>query len=111
MGSVKPITPNEVIELKGELIPDAVIKAFNALIAENWDGTSSEFPQNKVVAKIKTLYRESGNKISSEQIFEKRYLDIEGIYKKSGWLVDYDKPGFNESYEPVFTFKRRGTGR
>lgn len=111
MVPVKPITPNEVIKLKGELIPDAVIKAFNALIAENWDGTSSEFTQKKVVSKIKEFFRDAGEEISSAELFDKRYLDVEGIYRKAGWHVVFDQPGFNESYDPTFTFKRRGTGR
>ena len=32
-------------------------------------------------------------------------FDVEDIYEKAGWDVTYDTPGYNETYEPKFTFK------
>lgn len=45
--------------------------------------------------------------VTREQIYENRWLDIEDSYRAVGWHVEYDKPGYCESYEATFTFKRR----
>ncbi len=98
--AAKPITPAEVVKLKVTLIPDEVINAFNELIAENFSGGSSSFTEKKVVARIVK------KGISSAEAYANHWLDVEDIYRKSGWKVDYDKPGYNESYDATFTFKK-----
>ena len=96
--AVKPISPREVVTLKASSIPDEVFEAFNELIAENfWNGYSS-FTEKKVVARIVK------KGISSTKAYENNWLDVEKFYEKAGWKVDYDKPGFNESYDAVFNF-------
>jgi len=42
--------------------------------------------------------------LKRHEIFDQELLDFEPHYRKAGWEVDYDKPGYNESYEPTFTF-------
>lgn len=29
---------------------------------------------------------------------------LDAVYEKAGWKVSYDKPGYNESYDPYFKF-------
>lgn len=99
--AVKPITPREVASLKQVLIPDAVIEAFNEMIAANFNGGYSSFTQEAVV---KLIVKKG---ISRNDLFSNNWLDVEPIYEKSGWKVEYDKPGYNESYEPTFSFKKK----
>jgi hypothetical protein len=40
-------------------------------------------------------------------MFNKHWFDIEDIYRKAGWAVEFDKPGYNESYESFFVFKKK----
>jgi hypothetical protein len=40
-------------------------------------------------------------------IFDKHYLDVEDIYRGVGWIVEYDRPGYSEGYEPYFTFRKK----
>jgi len=103
MNKVKPITPEEACKVKKENIPDAVFTAFNTLIAKNFDSkySAAVVKQKDVVSEIV-----KNSDITSEEIFNNGYLDIEGIYRKAGWSVKYDKPGYNESYEPFFEFKK-----
>ncbi len=96
--AVKPITPAEVVSLKASLFPDAVLEAFNELIAENFAGGVASFTEKKVVARI---FKKG---ISSSQAYANHWLDVEDIYRKNGWRVEYDKPGFNEGYDATFTF-------
>lgn len=44
--------------------------------------------------------------ISRREVFIMRLLDVEQAYREYGWNVKYDKPGFNESYESFFIFKK-----
>lgn len=43
--------------------------------------------------------------VKRQEIFDNGWLDIETVYEDSGWSVEYDKPGYNESYEASWTFK------
>jgi hypothetical protein len=99
----KPIKPDEVDELKTASIPDEVFAAFNARIAENWDGSSSSFTQTDVVASILTRMPA----MTSSELFKKGWLDVEESYRAVGWSVEYDKPGYCEEYEATFTFKKK----
>lgn len=101
--AIKPIKPSEAISLKLVQIPDEVIEAFNELIAENFSSGYSSFKQSDVVARIDKKIKESGGKLK----FNISWLDVEEIYEKNGWKVEYDKPGYNESYPATFTFKSK----
>ncbi len=98
-----PITPQEAIEKKNASFPDEIIDAFNELIAQDFDGFSATVYQKDVVALIKKKLKIE----SSDVIFKKKWLDVEPIFRKAGWEVDFDKPGYNESYEPCFKFSRK----
>jgi len=96
-----PIKPKEV---KGKLIariPDKVYNVFNDLIVENWDGNSANFTQDEAVKRIAKIML-----VSHDTAFKRGYLDVEDAYRKVGWTVEYDKPGYNENYEANFTFSK-----
>jgi len=100
---VKPIKPGEVAKKKEHDFPDTVFEAFNEMIAENYSGRTATFRQEDVVA----LMVKKG--LGRTDIYKKGWLDIEDIYDKAGWEVDYDRPGYNETYETTFTFRDRRT--
>jgi hypothetical protein len=102
MNKVKPIRPDEVILKKQESIPDGIFEAFNELIVENFDGHSAVI---KLEA-VKNLARTKIPDIPTNTMFEKHWFDVEDIYRKEGWGVEFDKPGYNENYEPYFVFKK-----
>jgi hypothetical protein len=103
--AVKPIKPSEVQGKKNETIPDVVIDAFNRLIIEglNASGTSSTVRQDEAVALIK----KSDPKLTNSVLVDKGWLDIEDLYRRAGWEVSYDKPGYNESYPATFKFSKK----
>lgn len=106
---MKPISPSEVVDKKLTLLPDEVIDATNELIADNWNGNKATFKQKELVARIQKKYEAADKyEITKEEVYERRYLDIEDIYRAQGWNVAYDKPGFNETwYEPQFIFTKK----
>jgi hypothetical protein len=97
---MKPITPAEVGKKKAESIPVEVIEVFNELITKKWDGRQSIVLQKDAVAGIVSRMG-----VSRDQVYLNRWLDVEGAFRQAGWRVEYDKPGFNESYDASFTFK------
>lgn len=106
---VEPIRPSEVLQKVKEKIQarSEVIEAFNEMIVENWDGTSSSFTQDKVIERIILKF---DNDTTREDIFKNRWLDVEDLYRKQGWIVEYDKPAYNEDYDARFIFSRKGKG-
>lgn len=99
----KPISPEEVSDEKLKQIPPEVIEAFNFLIAQKYnpDSKSSRVLQDDVITEI-------GKRIQIEraEIFNLKYLDVEDIYRREGWIVTYDKPAYNESYDASFIFRK-----
>jgi hypothetical protein len=98
---VKPITPEEAADNKADLLPARVISAWNEVITKNFNGTSSTFTQDEIVQVIS-----SKMKCPVEQCYKMKWLDVEPMYRRYGWDVTYDKPGYNESYSATFIFKK-----
>jgi hypothetical protein len=99
----KPISPDEVVERKNNLIPDEVIDIFNDLIVLNFRGTSATIRQKDVLK----LIAERLNISNQQVVFDNKWLDVEDIFRQQGWKVSYDKPGYNESYNATFTFSKK----
>lgn len=100
--SVKPIKPSQIVEKKRESIPDEIFQVFNELISRHWNGSSSTVYQKEA---LRLIVDRLG--VTPEKVFMNGWLDIEGSYRKEGWRVIYDKPGFNESGEPYFQFRKK----
>ena len=102
---VSPIKPEEVAEKKEQSFPDAVFEAFNELIVHNFLNGSATIKQDDILK----LMTQKG--LNRKEIIDKGWLDVEGAYRAAGWKVEYDKPGFNESYPATFTFTRKGKSK
>lgn len=99
---MEPLKPENVVDAKAASLPDKVVEAFNELIAEHWDGYCSKFMQEEAVKRIvKKL-----PKLSRDEVLDKKYLDVEGIFIAVGWKVIYDKPASHEKYKPTFEFRK-----
>ncbi len=99
---MKPITPDEGVTQKNKLIPKYVIECFNMAIAKHWNGHSSTIFQHEIVNDICIA-----GPVNSRDVFARHYLDVECIFREAGWDVEYDKPGFNETYNAKFVFRKR----
>lgn len=97
---VKPIQPHEV----EKSIPDEIITVFNKHINLNWNSAtkSSRIYQIHLVKNIMELLD-----IPRDEVFQKGYLDVEHIFRKVGWEVEYYKPSYNEAMEAYFEFKQK----
>lgn len=100
---VKPIRPSEVAKNKINVIPDPVIKAFNEIITLNYNDGISHFKLKEVVKLILT----KNPRIKESDLFDNNWLDVEDMYRRAGWQVEYDNPAYNESYDANFTFTRK----
>ncbi len=106
--TVKPITPAQAKKVKAKApgIPDFVIEAFNELIAEKFDGKEARITIAEATERIKKKeYEYHGHDRLLLENFNKEWLNIEEVYRRNGWKVEYDKPGYNESYTGYYIFK------
>ena len=76
-----------------------MIEAFNELIARHLHGGTATVPQNEVIARIRSKLG-----VSRSAIFENGWLNVEPLFRRNGWEVRYDKPGYNETYQARFIF-------
>lgn len=99
---VKPLSPDEAAKEARADIPDFVIEAVNNLLKKHLTSGYATLRQDEVIAEILRL---SNQELTRQQIFDNKWLDFEPIFEEEGWVVEYDKPGYNETYEPTFDFK------
>lgn len=102
---IGPIKPEEVLSLKKEGIPDEVFEVFNALIAQSFRGGQASIKLRDVVEMLE------GKGLKRDEAYQKGWLDIEGLYRKAGWKVVYDSPGYNESYDAYYVFSKGKPGQ
>lgn len=105
---VKPYSPTDALENKKLAIPPVIIAAVNELLAARYSGRGSvTITQKELLDKVVDIIPGGSN-----TIFQMHYFDFEPLFEKTGWRVIYDKPGYNESYEPSWSFSpssaRRG---
>jgi hypothetical protein len=101
---IKPITPDEIMGKLENIIPQSIILAVNELLTEKYRGTGDVSIKQKDIIERAILIDET---LTSNIIFEKKYMDFEELYKKSGWSVSYDKPAYNEKYDAYFIFNKK----
>ncbi len=100
--TARPVSPGEVEARKVACLPDGVIEAFNELIVERFSEGTAVVGQDAAVSRI---VEKLG--VERQAVFERGWLEIEGVYRKAGWHVLYDKPGYNETYPATYTFSRK----
>ncbi len=96
-----PIRPDEINGTKLHSIPSQVIEAFNELITQKYNEGRAVVKQDDVIRLIQIKMGRS-----RENIFSEGLLNVEGIFREAGWKVEYDKPGYNETYPATFTFSK-----
>jgi hypothetical protein len=100
---VKPLAPADVVSAQVELFPDFVIETWNKAIAKNWSGTQSRIEQDDMVLE---LIAASPTLIDRGDVFARHWLDIEDVYRAEGWVVEYVRPVYNDSYYAHYIFKK-----
>ncbi len=100
--AVKPIKPQEI----EQAIPGFVIEGANECIQAHYTALSktSHFTQDEL---IKYVLHFAPEGVTRNKLFKNNWLDIEPIYRKEGWEVEYDKPGYCETYDANFTFTHK----
>lgn len=101
MATVLPIRPNAIPAARTAGIPDVVFEVFNQQIVDNFTGSRATVYQGTIV---KALVEKG---LDRSEIYRRHWLDVEDFYRKAGWIVTYDKPGYNEDYEAYFIFKKK----
>ncbi len=102
MSEVKPITPQEAKSNHAQSIHPDIIKVVNEMLSNFSSETYSiRILQKDIVNKFMEI---NNDEITRQQIFDRKYLDFEDIYRKAGWKVSYDKPAYCENYEAYYEF-------
>jgi hypothetical protein len=99
-----PMRPDELPARKKQVIPEVVFRVVNDLLAENAVDRKRTITisQSEIVDRLVALGE------NKDEIFDKNWLDFEMAYHDVGWRVQYDGPGFNESFSAVFRFNPNG---
>lgn len=96
-------TPDDALAQHSATIPEEIFEIVNGFLAERVHNRTIEIEQREIAAKLELT------DISEAQAISHGWLDFEDVYKKAGWIVNFDKPGFNESYQPIWTFEKPQT--
>lgn len=106
---MKPITPAEAESKRIEAIDPVMIQAVNELIVENLKDGEASIKQKEIVDRYFKLSGKKAKHITERVLLDNNQLDFEDVFRKSGWIVNYDKPAYyaGENYPPYFTFKKK----
>lgn len=105
---IKAFSPTDVRVAATDLnsFPDEVIQVVNGLLAERGRASSYiTFNQDEVLERLESLFMEIGVAFSRREAFDRHWLDFEDAYRAQGWDVEFDKPGYCESYKAHWIFK------
>jgi len=102
---IRPITPAEMPK-KSDRIPDEVISAVNTLILKEWDGDEAHIFQDDIIRESLINFEGAGIKMTRDDLFDRKYLDIEECFSKVGWAVKYESPERGESFKSYFVFRK-----
>lgn len=100
--AIKPFTPDEVANQALDLIPDFVIEVVNNLLVNKYRAGRATIYQLDVVDQLRATHKG----LTKEDIYTRRYLDFEPIFRKHGWSVVFNKPGWDEDFEPHWIFTK-----
>jgi hypothetical protein len=94
---MKPITPKDIQDIN-DGIPDFVIDIMNAIIKEKFSRNGFTIYYGELQTPVMEYCK--NNNIQ----YRSNWLDVENVYRKYGWYVHADSPGYNESYAGNWTF-------
>jgi len=98
---MKAITPNEVLENRERYIHPDIIKVVNEILSQRFIRNSvCKITVKEIWEKFHILNPEFDKKL----LFKEKHMDFEDVYRKSGWVVQYDGPAYNETYDAFFKF-------
>ena len=103
--NMKPITPTQLLKEK-PITPEMekMIANINDLLSIHFNGGSVNLKQEKIIENILKLKPD----LNRDFVFDNYLLNFKLIYQQYGWEVEVDRPGYNESYNMVYTFTPKG---
>jgi hypothetical protein len=99
---VEPIRPEDVAATKKAILPPEVITCWNNMIALKYSDGEARIELRDIIASITKAMN-----TTSKRVLDEDWLEVEDIYRAAGWKVVYDRPGYDENYEPFFIFSKR----
>jgi len=101
---IRAISPREVevAIANGANLPDCVIEAVNQLLIKKGAHDCITLMQPEVVTAIMERMGVTDKRI----VYVNNWLDFEPFYRKAGWQVTYDRPGYCETYEANWKFEK-----
>jgi hypothetical protein len=97
------MSPDEVLDVKAETLPDEVYIAVNGLIAESLSGQYA----NVTITALRKRLRDMG--LSTKEVRERSWDQVGAVYKKAGWDVSVHYPGEDSNdFAPYYSFKTQG---
>lgn len=109
MTNIQPFSPAEAKKAKVDSLPKELIQAVNELLAERYKDYGT------INIKLKDIKARCRKILGIDEMFSSDdpmnswptgVWDFEPVYERFGWKVSYDKPGFNESYDSFYIFKK-----
>lgn len=104
MKVIKPLSPSELKDIPNKSIDPAIIQAVNNLLIKNYSEGSAIIKQDEIIEEYFKITGTKNKESKRAWLFENKQLSFERIYEKEGWKVEYDKPGYNETYDATFEF-------
>lgn len=97
---IEPISPDQAKEGKPKTVPWMIIQAVNELLTEGWqgDGRSIQLDLNTIIDRACGL----DSRLTRQEVFRNKWLDIEDTYRAKGWTVSYESSDYTDSRQYAY---------
>lgn len=99
---ITPVTPAEVRKGMPGAVPDFIIAVFNGFLAERARNGHARIKQDDVIREV--MKHSDEENFARQDIFDRCWLDIEGIYEAAGWNVEFRQPSIGDSFDAYYEF-------
>ena len=102
----KALSPTEVEiqskQFRRDRIPPEVVQVVNDMLIEEYGtGGVVTLLQKDIIARVREV-----TGLTNDTIYARKFMDFEDVFRAAGWKVTYDRPSYNETYEPSFRFSK-----
>ena len=101
---VTPLTPHEAVQQKLEDVPEKVLNCWNKIIKSNLDKTNSSVTSRFTLDELAKMIS-SEMACSFDVAQSKGWFDLEPLFIKSGWNVQFHRASYADDFDSYFYFE------
>jgi hypothetical protein len=104
--SVKPFSPQDVVQAQLGSVPDGAITALNEHLTRMYSSNrTTKVLYREMQVMLKTAMEQSMAEEAAVTISHSHVQALADVFRRQGWVISYHSPNSDEEFDPYFDFK------